>query len=114
MALRSLFRRFSLSALSKRWMKRFGTSLRKRFLRQQYVLRRNMRMEPLEERSLLTALHLVGTASNAWSNPNNWVETTTPMSGDTLVFDTTNAGAVNFYTPNNDISSLTNLNITVT
>ena len=54
MALGKLFRRFSLQALGRRWVKRFGRGLRKRFLRQLDVHRRHVHMERLEDRSLLT------------------------------------------------------------
>ena len=70
MALGKLFRRFSFNGLGRRWMKRFGRSLRNRFLRQD-VHRKQMRMERLEDRSLLTTLYWLATNSSNW-NDNNW------------------------------------------
>src|SRR5689334_11588146 len=121
MALRSLFRRLSLSALSRRWMKRFGTSLRKRFLRQQDVHRTHMQMERLEDRSLLATLTWVAPgADNNWSTAGNWSSTDpsghpTPKSNDTIVFNSANAGGSGFFSPNNDlsISSVTGLFIQI-
>src|SRR5437763_584559 len=92
MARGKFFRRFSLQALGKRWMKRFGYSARKRFLRQQDVHRQHMRMERLEERSLLTTYTWVGgdsAAPAAWSDANNWSPATVPTSADDVVFDGT-------------------------
>src|SRR5262245_24958018 len=98
MPLGKLFRHFSLQALSRRWFKRFGRSLKNRFLRQD-VHRKWMRAEPLEERSLLSTIYWLGAASSNW-NSDSWSAandgtadaTLRPQNNDTLVFNTTTSG----------------------
>ncbi len=123
MALGKLFRRFSLQALSKRWLGRFGRSLRSRFLRQQDVHRRHVQLERLEERSLLTTLYWLagpgasGSNWNAdnWSTVNDGVADTNlrPQSGDTLIFDTSTTGfnTTNGFVPTNDLTGVTDLKV---
>ena len=50
-----LFRQFSLRVFGKRFLKRFGSTLKRRFLRQE-VHRRFARFEQLEDRSLMTVI----------------------------------------------------------
>src|SRR3954470_11510592 len=122
MALGKLFRRFSLNALGRRWMKRFGRNLRHRFLRQD-VHRKWMRIEPLEERSLLTGTVIYWLGTNSATNQNwsgdNWTNASggtvvtglKPGVGDTLVFDTTQ---MHFNDTPSSFAPINDMNATVT
>src|SRR5262245_1608273 len=58
------------------------------------------RIEPLEERALLSTDTWTGLGGNAnWSNPANWNTGTAPAAGDDLVFST-----VSSQTPTNDFA----------
>jgi autotransporter-associated beta strand protein len=65
-----------------------------------------MFLEQLENRSLLAVMVWDGSASNAWSNPANWVGDVAPMAGDDLVFP---ASAIS-YASNNDLPAGTRFN----
>ncbi|WP_227255065.1 beta strand repeat-containing protein [Frigoriglobus tundricola] len=63
-----------------------------------------------------TTLHWTGAASSNWSAAGNWEEGAAPVSGDTLVFDTTTAGfaaTTAAFAPTNDITGLTGLTVVV-
>jgi autotransporter-associated beta strand protein len=63
-----------------------------------------------------TTLHWTGAISNLWNAAGNWVENTGPVSGDTLIFDTTMPGfsaTANGFAPVNNLSGLTGLTLTV-
>ncbi len=63
--------------------------------------------------------HWIGSAAangKSWNVATNWLEDAVPVSGDTLVFDTTTAGfsaTANGFAPNNNIAGLTNLTISI-
>jgi autotransporter-associated beta strand protein len=64
----------------------------------------------------ITTLSWTGAQSSAWSDPRNWQQLTTPISGDTLRFDTTTvgfAGSAAAFAPNNDIAGLTSMVISI-
>ena len=49
-------------------------------------------LEPLEDRTLLSVVKWTGAdaaVSTDWSDPKNWISDTTPVAGDTVVFDDT-------------------------
>ena len=66
-----------------------------------------------------TTEHWIGSAAangKSWNVATNWLEDAVPVSGDTLVFDTTTAGfsaTANGFAPNNNIAGLTNLTISI-
>jgi autotransporter-associated beta strand protein len=66
--------------------------------------------EALEDRLAPATLHWIGATSSNWSAATNWAENAFPANGDTVVFDTTQAGfagtAASFL-PANDLSGLT-------
>jgi autotransporter-associated beta strand protein len=79
------------------------------FYRVNYVGGTQVQLTPVAP---LTTLHWIGAQSSSWSDPRNWLEMTAPISGDTLVFDTTTAGFATF-APNNDITGLTGLTLVI-
>ena len=63
-----------------------------------------------------TTLHWIGATSSNWSVAGNWEEETMPVSGDTLVFDTSTHGfaaTTAAFAPTNDLNGLTNIAIVV-
>src|SRR5437762_1521692 len=88
MAFGQLFSRYSLQAIGKRFFKRFGGSLRKRFLRQG-ATRKYVRMESLEDRKLLTAYVWNAAADGDWSVAGNWSPVGVPGNTDTVTFNGT-------------------------
>ncbi|OWK43065.1 beta strand repeat-containing protein [Fimbriiglobus ruber] len=61
-------------------------------------------------------LHWIGATNSNWSVASNWAEGTTPVSGDTLVFDTSTpgfAGTVAAFAPTNDVGELTDIAIVI-
>ncbi len=76
-------------------------------------------VEILEDRLAPATLHWIGasgTGGNLWSVAANWKEDSVPVNGSSLVFDITTAGflsASNGFNPDNDITGLTSLDLTI-
>ena len=60
--------------------------------------------------------HWIGAVGSNWSTPGNWNENSAPVSGDTLVYDTSTArfaATAAAFAPNNDLNGLTNISVVI-